>query len=218
MKKEGKNLLPGKVYRRVARNYKLSKISPRVSKRFRGLSISIPRVTLIILIVLFFGGYYPVLSFPPVRRSSVLAEANSQNDQVMTASFPKPIVLPLPGYLSTRFSAWHPGIDIASGLGMPIHPITSGLVSEVNYGFWGYGNHVIISHENGFKSLYAHMGRVFVRKGQLVTSNDLLGEVGLTGHTTGPHTHLEISFQGKNIDPSTVLPPIPDMPLVAIKK
>lgn len=216
MKKISKNLLSRKVYRRVARNSKLSKTSPRVTlskvKGFRGLSKSISRVILIFFIILYFCGYYPVLAFPPIRHSTVLAEINSQVDQIITTSFPQPVILPLPGYLSTRFSSWHPGIDIASGLGMPIHPITAGTVSEVNFNFWGYGNHVIVSHQNNFKSLYAHMGRIFVKKGQPVTSEDILGEVGLTGYTTGPHTHLEISYQGKNFDPLAVLPPIPDMP------
>lgn len=212
MKKKGQNLLPKKVYRREARNYKRSKISLRVPKRVRWLTISFPRVTLIVLIVLFFSGYHPVLGFPPVKSSQVLAQTNVQNDEIITASFPKPVVLPHPGYLSTRFSAYHPGIDIATGLGMPIHPITAGWVEQIDYGFWGYGNHVTILHVNGFKSMYAHMGRVFVRKDQAVTSDDVLGEVGLTGYTTGPHTHLEISFKGKNIDPLTILPEIPPLP------
>ena len=214
MKKEGKNLLPKKVYRRVARNLKLSKISPKVPNRVRGLSQLLSRATLISLIVLFFSTYYPAFAFPPIKSSTVLAEVNIQDDEIITTSFPQPVTLPHPGYLSSHFSSWHPGVDIASGLGMPIHPITIGLVREVNFSFWGYGNHVVISHDNGFKSLYAHMGRVFVKKGQQITSDDILGEVGLTGYTTGPHTHLEISYQDKNIDPLTILPPIPDMPKV----
>lgn len=153
-----------------------------------------------------------MLAFPPIKRSIAAAEANIQIDQILIATFPQPVILPHPGYLSSRFSSWHPGIDIASGLGMPIHPITEGVVESINYGFWGYGNHVIVSHANNFKSLYAHMGKVFVRVNQQVTSADYLGEVGLTGYTSGPHTHLEISYQHKNIDPLTILPPISDMP------
>lgn len=164
------------------------------------------------MLVLFFFGYHPVLAFPPVKASLVSAEVNSQIDQIIIASFPQPVILPHPGYLSTRYSSWHPGIDIASGLGMPIHPITAGVVEETNYGFWGYGNNVVVFHTNGFTSKYAHMGRIFVKKDQVVTSDDYLGEIGLTGNTSGPHTHLEITYQGKHIDPLTILPEIDDMP------
>lgn len=212
MKRSGKNLLPNKVYRRDAQKYKLSKIKPKVPTGFYGLIILLPRVALILLIVLFFSGYYPTLAFPPIRQSIASANINIQNDQILTASFPQPVILPHPGYLSTRFSAWHPGVDIASGLGMLIHPITEGIVEEINYGFWGYGNHVVVTHSNGFKSMYAHMGKVYVREEQFVTSADSLGEVGLTGRTSGPHTHLEIFYQGKNINPLTILPPIPPLP------
>lgn len=214
MKRKGKNLLPGKVYRRDARNFKLSKIKSKVPFGFNRLPISFLRVALILLLVLFFSGYHPVLAFPPVRASLVSAAVNSQIDQIITSSFPQPVILPHPGYLSTRFSTWHPGVDIASGLGMPIHPITAGVVEETNYGFWGYGNNVVVSHSNGFKSKYAHMGRIFVSKDQAVNSEIALGEVGLTGYTTGPHTHLEVTYQDKFIDPLTILPQIPDMPKV----
>jgi len=56
------------------------------------------------------------------------------------------------------------------------------------------------------------MGKVFVSKDQTVTTETVLGEVGLTGFTSGPHTHLEVTYQGKAIDPLTILPSIPDMP------
>ncbi|OGE43872.1 hypothetical protein A3B45_02475 [Candidatus Daviesbacteria bacterium RIFCSPLOWO2_01_FULL_39_12] len=212
MKIRIKNLLSGKVYGRVARNHRLSKISPKVTKGFLGLSHRFSRVAIVALIIFYFGGYYPILSFPPVKSSKALAETNVQNDQIVTASFPQPVILPHVGYLSTRFSSWHPGVDIATGLGMPIHPITAGVVEQANYNLWGYGNNVVVTHPNGFKSMYAHMGKVFVSKDQTVTTETVLGEVGLTGFTSGPHTHLEVTYQGKAIDPLTILPSIPDMP------
>lgn len=149
-----------------------------------------------------------MFNFPPVKQAQVLAANNEQRQEIIASSFPQPVTLPHPGYLSTRFSRWHPGVDIATGLGMPVHPITTGVVEEVNFGFWGYGNHVIISHAGGFKSLYGHMGKIYVKKGQEVTSSSTLGEVGLSGQTSGPHTHLEITHQGDYIDPLTILPEI----------
>lgn len=166
------------------------------------------------LILLFFLGYYPTfqLTFPPIAQKQVLAQ-EEQKYEIVSATFPQPIILPHLGYLSTRYSTYHPGVDIATGLGMPIHAINPGVIDEVNFGFFGYGNHIIISHPNGFRSLYAHMGRVYVQKGQSIDTSNILGEVGMTGFTSGPHTHLEITHNGKYIDPLTILPELPQYPV-----
>lgn len=168
-------------------------------------------VLLIILVYLFFffGGYYPTFTIPPVKKSEVYAQIQ-QKEEIISVSFSKPLILPHPGFLSTKFSAWHPGIDIATGLGMPIHSITDGEVSEVGRDIFGLGNFVVISHENEFKSTYAHLGKIYVKKGQKVSSDNTLGEVGLTGHTSGPHTHLEITRNGEYVNPQNLLPEITD--------
>lgn len=207
------NLLPKEVYKRVALNYRLPNIKPKITEGFKRLTKYFSRITLGVFIVSYLLGYYPSLTFPPVKQSIVLADNQAQKEEIIAASFPQPVGLPHPGYISTHFSKYHPGLDIAAGLGMPIHPITKGIVDEVNYGFLGYGNNVSIIHENGFKSLYAHMGRIYVKKGQQVSVDATLGTVGLTGHTSGPHTHLEIFKDGRNIDPLTILPPLPDYPI-----
>lgn len=157
---------------------------------------------------IFLSGYYPTFSIPPVNLSLASAENNEQSQEIIASFFPQPVILPHPGYLSTKFSRWHPGVDIATSLGMPVHPITEGLVEEVNFNLWGYGNHVIISHTNSFKSLYGHLGRVFAKIGQEVTTQTSLGEVGMTGFSSGPHTHLEITHDGEYIDPLLILPEI----------
>lgn len=153
-----------------------------------------------------------MLTFPPTIKVTKVKASDHQKQEIISLSFPKPVVLPHPGYLSTRFSNWHPGVDIASGLGMHVHAITSGIVEEVKYGLWGYGNHIIISHAFGFKSLYGHLGKMFVKIGQKVSSENILAEVGMSGATSGPHTHLEIQKDGNYIDPLTILPEIPNMP------
>ena len=71
---------------------------------------------------------------------------------------------------------------------------------------------MIVTHPDGLQSQYAHMGRIFVKAGQAVTPTNTLGEVGLTGRTSGPHTHLEVSKDGRLIDPLTILPSIADYP------
>jgi len=163
-------------------------------------------------IIFNFLGYYPTFSIPPLKKSEVFAQTEEQKGIVIPLSFSKPLILPHPGYFSTHFSNWHPGIDIATGLEMPIHPIIDGLVIEAGYDIFGLGNYVSVAHENGFSSKYAHMGKIYVKAGQKVTSDNILGEVGLTGHTSGPHTHLEITHNGTWIDPEKLLPELPDFP------
>lgn len=208
MKYQSKNLLSKAIFKREALIQKLSKIKLRFPLGFK-------RLALIFFVLLTLSGYYPTLAIPPVKRSVVKAAATEQSGEVVAQSFSKPLILPHPGYLSTRFSSWHPGIDIATGLGMPIHPVTSGEVSEVGRDLFGLGNFVVVAHENGFKSKYAHMGKIYVKVGDKITSENTLGEVGLTGRTSGPHTHLEITLDGKFVNPHTLLPEIPDLPLPA---
>ena len=60
---------------------------------------------------------------------------------------------------------------------------------------------VVVDHGNGFVTKYAHMHKIYVKKGEYVDVNNVLGEVGNTGRSTGPHQHYEVLFQGKNVDP-----------------
>lgn len=182
----------------------LSKISLRLPKRFQWLTI----ITFILITLL---GYFPNLN-SPVKKVQAVAFAHEQKGEVVARSFKNPLGLPHPGYLSTRFSSRHPGVDIASGLGMPVHPITNGEVVEATIDFWGLGKYVVVSHENNFKSKYAHMGKIYVKVGDQVNPNNILGEVGLTGQTSGPHTHLEITHEGILIDPLTLLPDVAGIP------
>lgn len=197
------------VFERDALTQRLSKIKPGFPKGFRQL-------TIISVILFTLAGYYPTFAIPPVRQAKVLAVAQEQKGEVIAQSFSKALILPHPGYLSTKFSNWHPAIDIATGLGMPIHPIIDGEVSMVGRDLFGLGNFVVVNHEHGFQSKYGHMGKIYVKVGQKITSENTLGEVGLTGHTSGPHTHLEVTHYENYIDPLTLLPEIPDMPQVYV--
>ncbi len=171
-----------------------------------------------LLLVFLLSGYYPTFGIPPIKRSFVLANTQEQKGEIISDAFSQPVILPHPGYLSTRFSIFHPGIDIAAGLGMPVHPITAGVVEDTGTDFFGLGKYVVISHEKGYKSKYAHLGKIYVKADQEVTTENILGEVGLTGHTSGPHTHLEVTYNGRYIDPLTILPEIPDMPKIVATK
>lgn len=165
----------------------------------------------LLLCLLLLLDYQPTLSFTPIKQSVVFAET-TQEQSVSSQESSLSFQLPHPGYITTTFSSYHPGIDLCSGLGTPIKPIAKGTVVEAGYNFFGLGLVVEVEHENGYRSLYAHMGKIYVQKGQAVDAADFLGEIGMTGHTSGPHTHLEVSKDGKKIDPRLILPEIRKYP------
>ncbi len=108
------------------------------------------------------------------------------------------------GHRSDPFNkkkASHKGIDLASRTGNKIQVKAKGRVIRVDYSNKGYGNLVVVDHGNGFQTKYAHMHKIYVKKGDYVKVNDTLGEVGNTGRSTGPHLHYEVLYQGKNVDP-----------------
>lgn len=176
---------------------------PGISKRYKLILGGL-------LLLIFTSGYEPVLDVPPIRRPLVLAE---QTQTINSSESPITFQLPHPGYLSTPYSTYHPALDIATGLGMPIKAIAKGTVIEAGYSFFGLGLMVVVQHDEGYKSTYGHMGRIYVKKDQKVDENTYLGEVGLTGHTSGPHTHLEVKRNNNYIDPRAVLPKIREIPL-----
>lgn len=100
----------------------------------------------------------------------------------------------------------HGGLDISgTGYGSKIYATNNGVVEEANY-HYSFGNHVIINHNNGYLTLYGHMSRIAVKKGQVVARGQVIGYVGMTGVATGPHVHYEI-WKGCNycrIDPMTM--------------
>lgn len=113
----------------------------------------------------------------------------------------------LPGYtgVSQGYHWGHPGIDLTAPLGTKIYPLKPGRVSKILNLRWDYGRAVIVDHANGLVTLYAHMGKLYVQEGEEVTMEKPLGEVGLTGKTTGPHLHFEIVKNGGQLNPLPLL-------------
>ncbi len=103
------------------------------------------------------------------------------------------------------FGFFHPGVDLDGETGDPIKPVSAGVVQFVAHDRFAYGNHVIIDHGSGFKTLYAHMSKTNVHEGQEVDKNTVLGWVGSTGWATGPHLHLEFRVEGVAVDPISYL-------------
>ena len=95
----------------------------------------------------------------------------------------------------------HAGLDFAAPLGTPIYATANGTVAVAGNTGNGYGNHVVINHGYGYETLYGHMSRVKVRAGQAVKRGEVIGWVGSTGKSTGPHCHYEVHKNGQKIDP-----------------
>lgn len=108
--------------------------------------------------------------------------------------------------ISQEFSAVHPAMDLTNPFGTPIYPVGDGVVTWIKYLSYGFGSHVLITHPDGLQSLYAHMNTIYVHEGQKVTKTTQIGEVGLTGWTTGPHLHLEVYENEVPTNPLEVLP------------
>lgn len=95
----------------------------------------------------------------------------------------------------------HYGIDFTAPTGTAIQATGDGVVVRVENKRTGYGKNVVIDHGYGYKTLYAHMSRVDVKKGQKVTRGQQIGKVGSTGTSTAPHCHYEVHFKGKKVNP-----------------
>ena len=99
----------------------------------------------------------------------------------------------------------HMGLDFTSPVGTPIHATGDGTVDFAGYNTSGYGIHVILDHGFGYQTLYGHMSVTKMRKGQKVKRGDVIGEVGSTGLSTGPHLHYEVHKDGVPMDPVNFL-------------
>lgn len=95
----------------------------------------------------------------------------------------------------------HMGVDFAASIGTPIHAVGNGKVISIKKSNTGYGKRVIISHGYGFKTLYAHMSKIDVKVGDVVTRGQKIGNVGNTGSSTGPHLHYEVIYKNVHKDP-----------------
>ena len=103
--------------------------------------------------------------------------------------------------------AGHTGIDYALYHGTPVLAAMSGKVSRTACLGSGYGNHVILDHEGGLQTVYAHLSRVSVSFGDIISEGQIIGYSGNTGNSTGPHLHFEVRRLEKPVDPEPLLNP-----------
>jgi murein DD-endopeptidase MepM/ murein hydrolase activator NlpD len=147
-------------------------------------------------------------------------EVSFRPDQVAPASLPGPsidgmqLAMPVPGHVGSGYGPrvghnglthQHPGVDLTARMGDPIAAAAPGTVTHAGPA-GTYGNLVIVKHENGYQTRYAHMSSVGVQVGQQVSSGQALGQVGSTGLSDGPHLHFEVRKGDQAIDPTAFLP------------
>ena len=121
-----------------------------------------------------------------------------------------PSIWPVSGQVTSEFglrpapgsggSRHHPGMDIGAPPGARVEASAAGMVTFAGDSR-GYGRMVVVDHGGDLKTVYAHLATVFAHEGQAVRQGDLLGAVGMTGTTTGPHLHYEVRFRGEPVDP-----------------
>ena len=100
-----------------------------------------------------------------------------------------------------KIGKFHAGLDFSAPAGTPIYATGNGIVDESSYSSSGYGNNVWINHSFGYRTHYAHMIKLNCKTGQKIKRGQVIGWVGSTGKSTGPHLHYEISYKGKKVDP-----------------
>ena len=112
------------------------------------------------------------------------------------------------GWRDSPFNAskrtFHGGLDMATAAGTPIYAALDGKVTTTGFNAT-YGNYVIITHHSGYKTLYGHMSQITCKKGNFVYTTTMIGRVGSTGMSTGPHLHFSVYKSGKSINPALVL-------------
>lgn len=140
-----------------------------------------------------------------VAKANLNTEIISDSDSVING-----IILskPVTGTVSSRYgSRWgrqHTGLDIASKTGTPIYACSKGIVKFTGW-YGGYGMLVIIDHGNGIETYYGHCSKIYTSVGKEVTKDTVIGAVGSTGNSTGPHLHLEIRKNGVVQNPQNYL-------------
>ncbi len=116
---------------------------------------------------------------------------------------------PLRGWISQGYSAKHRALDIATAWGAPVYAAGDGVVVRAGWLYTGYGFSVIINHGNGLQTLYSHMTNPAVKAGDRVQRGQVIGLVGSTGNSTGPHVHFEVRKHRVRVDPLPYLPALP---------
>ncbi len=146
--------------------------------------------------------------FSPISGSLAAQTIEVDNKITEVVETTKRYEMPVRGEyeLSQRFHVFHPGVDFAMDVGTELYAISSGEVTFKKIGWFGYGNMVIVEHDDGSQALYAHLSEFVANVGDRVDKDSVIGLSGNSGWSTGPHLHLQVSdTEGKWINPLTIL-------------
>lgn len=140
-------------------------------------------------------------------------EIHDPTSGTVVTTINSPMVCPVFGVITLEFGKphlpyqlFHTGIDIANSegkIGDDVTPFMDGTVTYAGQTAIGYGKHVIVDHGNKVTSLYGHLDKIMVYKGQKVKIGDVIGKMGTTGWSTGPHLHFQINVFGIPVNPRT---------------
>jgi murein DD-endopeptidase MepM/ murein hydrolase activator NlpD len=150
------------------------------------------------------GGVF--IEQPEKNRDALLNRADKYLKAIRFLPFGRPVDGPITSEFGKRTdpvngkSAFHTGIDFRSKPGENIYATADGAVDKAFYN-GSYGNYVLINHNNGYETAFCHLNKVLVRPGQKVRRGQLIGFVGNSGRSTGPHLHYEVTLDGEPIDP-----------------
>lgn len=138
----------------------------------------------------------------PIQRAQVYSGPVPAGAKSGTGRF----VWPTSGYVTQGYKSLHRALDIARATGTPVKAADSGYVVVAGWSNAGYGNYIVVDHRNGYQTVYAHLSKIFVSVGQVVAKGTVIGNMGNTGRSTGPHLHFEIRKNGVPQNPLNYLP------------
>lgn len=148
----------------------------------------------------------PFIAAPSEENSELIEKADKYLAMVSTLPFGRPINGRITSGFGKRVDpinkkiAFHEGMDFKGQIGDEIYATADGVVLRA-FRNGGYGNYVQIEHGNGYKTSFSHMKKILVKKGQKIKRGQVVGTIGTTGRSTGPHLHYEISLDNKPINP-----------------
>jgi murein DD-endopeptidase MepM/ murein hydrolase activator NlpD len=149
------------------------------------------------------GAIAEVFVWTPPKLSSVRGGTSREGSGVApaivgTGTFVSPVSS---SNFTQRFWYGHPGIDVALSEGSGVFASDTGTVTFAGWNIYGYGNLVVINHGNGYETFYGHLSAINVFPGQIVYQGNVIGAVGNTGNSSGPHVHFEVRTNGNQDDP-----------------
>jgi len=112
---------------------------------------------------------------------------------------------PTRGVITQYFAGGHTGLDIANRIGTPIAAADAGRVIATEFSRFGYGNRIVIDHGNGWVTTYNHLSQIGVRPGDYEKAGEIIGAMGSTGWSSGPHLHFEALYNNRFVNPLNIL-------------